>query len=126
MLLYGLVEAGIGLYALGFPWFFEGALALSVLLPSGAGTLGFAADVVITVLLIGPPTALMGGTIPILSQSLAESLEDATRVHAMIYAFNTAGAFAGALAAGFLLVPWLGLHGLSRSMSCPLTLYRRG
>jgi spermidine synthase len=52
----------------------------------------------------------MGGTIPILTQALARDLEDATRVHAFVYASNTAGAFAGALAGGFVLVPWLGLH----------------
>ena len=51
----------------------------------------------------------MGGTIPILTQALARSLEDATRFHAFVYAFNTAGAFVGALAAGFYLIPRLGL-----------------
>ncbi len=54
----------------------------------------------------------MGGTIPILTQALARSLDDATRFHALVYAFNTAGAFAGALAAGYWLVPRLGLVGV--------------
>ena len=56
----------------------------------------------------------MGGTIPILTQALARALDDATRFHAFVYAFNTAGAFLGALAAGFWLVPWLGLEGVMR------------
>jgi spermidine synthase len=51
----------------------------------------------------------MGGTIPILTQALSRGTEDSTRVHAFVYGFNTAGAFAGALTAGFFLVPALGL-----------------
>ena len=35
----------------------------------------------------------MGGTIPMLTQALARSLADATRLHALVYAINTAGAF---------------------------------
>ena len=31
---------------------------------------------------------------------LARTLQDATRIHAFVYAFNTVGAFCGALAAG--------------------------
>src|SRR4029453_4433584 len=61
---------------------------------------------------------LMGGTIPVLTQALARSLADATRVHAWIYAFNTLGAFLGALAAGFVLVPLLGLDGVLYAMGC--------
>jgi spermidine synthase len=116
LLVYGLVESAIGLYALLFPWIFEFIRALSYAIPHGPGGLGFAIDVGLSILLIGPPTVMMGGTIPILTQALARSLEDATRFHAFVYAFNTAGAFLGALAAGFVLVPWLGLEGVSRSM----------
>ena len=83
--------------------------ALSFRIPHGSAGLGFALDVVLSALLVLPPAVLMGGTIPILTQALARSLEDATRFHALVYAFNTAGAFAGALAAGYWLVPSLGL-----------------
>jgi len=54
--------------------------------------------------LIGPPTVLMGATIPMLTQVLSRDLEDASRLHAFVYATNTVGA-----TAGFVLVPWLGL-----------------
>ena len=83
--------------------------ALSFRIPHGSAGLGFAFDVALSALLVLPPAVLMGGTIPILTQALARSLEDATRFHALVYAFNTAGAFAGALAAGYWLVPSLGL-----------------
>jgi spermidine synthase len=114
--LYGGVEAGIGLWVMVFPLMFGVAQALSVRIHPDSEPVAFALDLVLTVLLIGPPTILMGGTIPILTQALARGLEDATRVHAWIYAFNTAGAFAGALAGGFALVPLLGLDGVLQAM----------
>jgi len=116
LLFYGLVEGAIGAYALLFPWLFRGAQQVSLWLPGGGGLLAFAADVALAAALIAPPAVLMGGTIPILTQALARSLEDATRLHSLVYALNTAGAFAGALAAGFALVPWLGLDGVARAM----------
>jgi spermidine synthase len=109
LLFYGFVEAGIGLYAVAFPALFSGVRWVSAYVPHGTSGAGFAFDVVLAAGLIGPPSILMGATIPVLTQALARSLEDATRFHALVYAFNTAGAFLGALGAGFVLVPWLGL-----------------
>jgi len=114
--LYGLVESGIGAYALLFPVLFSLAQAISVRIPHVGEGLGFSFDVFLTVLLIAPPTVLMGGTIPVLTQALSARLDEATRVHAWVYAFNTAGAFCGALAGAFLLIPWLGLDGVVRVM----------
>jgi predicted membrane-bound spermidine synthase len=113
---YGFVEAGIGVYALLFPSLFQAAHAISFLVPHGSGGLGFAFDVALSALLIGPPAVLMGPTIPILTQALARGLADATRFHALVYGFNTAGAFAGALAAGYWLIPALGLVGVLVAM----------
>ena len=81
----------------------------SVLHKYGADGVGFAIDVALSALLIGLPSVLMGGTIPVLTQALAHDLDDATRFHAYVYGMNTAGAFLGALSAGFYLVPVLGL-----------------
>jgi spermidine synthase len=110
LLSYGLIEASIGVYALAFPWLFDSAMSISYLLPHGHPLVGFASDVLLAALLIGPPAVLMGATIPILTQSLSRNLEDASRLHALVYGMNTAGAVAGALAAGFFLVPALGLN----------------
>jgi predicted membrane-bound spermidine synthase len=109
---YALVEGGIGVYALLFPLLFGAAQHLSLLGPVDHAALGFAFDVALAALLIGPPAVLMGGTIPFLTLALASDLEHATRVHAWIYGANTLGAFAGALAGGFFLVPLLGLDGV--------------
>ncbi len=116
LVLYGGIEAAIGLYALVFPLLFDAARAVSPHLPGSQGALGFAIDVLLSALLIGPPAVLMGATIPFLTQALARDLEDATRVHALVYASNTVGAFAGALCAGFWLVPSLGLVGVLVAM----------
>ncbi|MGH0028395.1 MAG: fused MFS/spermidine synthase [Myxococcota bacterium] len=116
-LTYGVVEGGIGVYAFCFPWLFEAVRALSLSVPHGAGGLGFAFDVVLVALLLLPPTVLMGGTIPLLTQALSRDLEDATRFHALVYATNTLGAFAGALTGSFVLIPNLGLSGTMLWMS---------
>ena len=115
---YALVEAGIGLYALLFPTLFGVFQQISLFVPHGNAGLGFAFDVGLSALLIGPPTVLMGGTIPILTLALAGDLEHATRVHSWVYGLNTTGAFVGALAGGFFLVPWLGLDGVVYAMGC--------
>jgi len=65
------VEAGIGVYALLSPILFGFAQNLSLFGPLDDDALGFAFDVVLSALLIGPPAVLMGGTIPILTLALA-------------------------------------------------------
>jgi spermidine synthase len=114
---YALVEAGIGLYALLFPWIFALAQKLSLLGPSSTAA-GFAFDIGLSTLLLGPPTVLMGGTIPILTLALSGDLDRATRVHAWVYGSNTIGAFAGALIGGFVLIPMLGLDANLWTMAC--------
>jgi len=118
LLFYGGVEAGIGLYALLFPTLFGIAQRLSLLVPPGHAGPAFAFDIALSALLIGPPTLLMGGTIPVLTLALAPDLERATRVHAWVYGFNTIGAFLGAVLGGFWIVPRLGLDGTLYAMGC--------
>ncbi|HEY5658775.1 MAG TPA: hypothetical protein VIY27_13380, partial [Myxococcota bacterium] len=113
---YGGVELSIGCYALVFPWAFSAVRWISLRMPAPGPGSGFALDVLLTALLIGPPTVLMGATIPMLTQALPRRLEESTRIHAWVYGLNTAGAFAGALAAGFAFVPQLGLAGTVRAM----------
>src|SRR5690606_35942632 len=105
-----------GVYALLFPAFFGLVQRLSFAIPHGAAGVGFAFDVALAAILILPPTILMGGTIPILTKALTRSLAAATRFHAFVYGFNTAGAVAGARAASFVLVPWLGLRNVMFAM----------
>ncbi len=108
--IYGCVECAIGLYAWIFSLLFRAGQELSLRIPHGSEAFAFGADLALSALLIGPPAVLMGSSIPLLTQSLSRGLEDATRLHALVYAANTMGATAGALCAGFWLVPQLGLR----------------
>ena len=56
------------------------------------------------------PTFLMGGTLPVLVRGLTRNSAELGARLARLYWVNTAGAVAGALAAGFVLLPRLGLR----------------
>ena len=55
------------------------------------------------------PTTLMGATLPLLARHAVQQREQIGRRIGLLYASNTAGAVAGALATAFLLLPSLGL-----------------
>ena len=57
------------------------------------------------------PTTLMGGTLPVLSRLIARTGASLARHLSLLYGINTLGAVTGALAAGFLLLPQLGVRG---------------
>ena len=59
-------------------------------------------------MLLLPPTVLMGGTLPLLSQAAGRGRAAAARVAGALYALNTSGAVLGALAAGYWLLPVAG------------------
>ena len=63
-LVYGLVEGAIGLYAIVFPWLFGGIQVLSYAVPAGSLLFNFSVDVLLSTLLIGPASVLLGGNDP--------------------------------------------------------------
>jgi spermidine synthase len=102
--LLGLLELIIALYALAFPWLFAIVRRMAY-----AGPDSLALDLIWTGLLLGLPTFLMGASIPLLTAALPERADEVNTTHARVYGINTLGAFAGALLAGFVLVPNHGL-----------------
>src|SRR5712691_10733763 len=65
--------------------------------------------------LIAPQTLLLGMTFPLLSGAVIRRGPEASGHHlAMLYFTNSIGAAAGALAAAFLLIGWLGMPGTMR------------
>ncbi|MCY3020983.1 MAG: fused MFS/spermidine synthase [Planctomycetota bacterium] len=56
------------------------------------------------------PTFLMGGTAPVLAKVVIASCENAGRTLGLLYAANTLGGVAGCLLAGFVAIPFVGLH----------------
>jgi len=64
-----------------------------------------------SVLLLSIPSACMGATFPIASRWIVRASSTAARDAGGLYAANTLGAAAGAVLAGFWLIPALGLRG---------------
>jgi len=57
------------------------------------------------------PTTLMGATLPVLSRHLATRMNTLGETVGRLYAVNTFGAVVGSFAAGFVLMPRLGIMG---------------
>lgn len=116
VLFYGRLELGIGLLALATPLTLAGIEQLYVALhgrlePGFWG--GVALRASLSCLLLLPPTFLMGGTLPVLSKAfLAHRGEDTAGAISRLYFINTFGAVLGTLAAGLVLLQWLGVRAL--------------
>jgi spermidine synthase len=110
--MYGLVEVAIGLYAVASPWAFEGIeqlyLAAYPRLESRPG-LYVGLQFMLSALVILPPAALMGGTVPLLARGVVGGGETVQGVGAL-YGWNTLGAAAGAALATYGLLPTFGLR----------------
>ncbi len=118
ILVYGVLEAIIAVSAMLVPTLLGGAQALLVLFygdqpePVSAHALGQTFYyLVATFVILAVPTAAMGATLPLLSRyAINEDRQIGPRI-GLLYGINTLGAVFGALAAGFLLLPYLGLTG---------------
>lgn len=100
---FAALEAGLGLWALLFPLLFRFFFTHN--LPPVAGL----SDLFVGILLLLPPTILMGGTLPLITHAIGANDSDPSRVHAKVYGWNTLGAAVGSLLAGYILLPRLGL-----------------
>ncbi|MFT4624221.1 MAG: spermidine synthase [Myxococcota bacterium] len=110
--IYGLLEVGIGLYALVFPPLLTavGPIYLEIWrsFEPGPVAFGLVQFALLGVLLI-VPTAMMGGTLPLLARFATERLGAAGDRVGTLYAVNTFGAVFGTWFAGFVLLPAYGL-----------------
>jgi predicted membrane-bound spermidine synthase len=100
---YGLLELGIGLYALAFD------SVLELVITKWPGHPWLASFVVLFV-----PAALMGGTLPVLARAAADTIKRGTGAFGSLYGVNTLGAVVGALLSGLVLLESLGLDGTIR------------
>jgi spermidine synthase len=116
VLLYGLLELGVGLSALAVPAGLGLASRLQVALLGGRASLpeegGWATvafHLAASFLVLLPPTALMGATLPLLARHAVLRDEELGARVGTLYTVNTLGAAFGTLAAGFILLPTIGL-----------------
>lgn len=120
LLLYGLVELGLGASALAVPTLidlFEPMMAwIYGLDPSGVWKLTTLRSIVaVSVMLV--PTTLMGATLPIVADWFVPRARDIGRGIGFLYAVNTLGAVIGCVATGVWLVRWLGVTNASYAAS---------
>jgi spermidine synthase len=112
VLVYGVLELGIGIFAFVFPLLVGASHPLFKGLYASLGGRFYLLSLirfvlVFAILLI--PTTLMGGTLPILSRYVTRSLSDLAGRVGLLYSINTFGAVVGTFATGFLIMPALGM-----------------
>ena len=117
VLVYGVLEGGIAIFALAVPLLLGAASAGYVAVlggqpaPPDAATLGqplFYLAVAFVVLAL--PTGFMGATLPLLTRHAVQNNRELGPRVALLYATNTAGAVGGTITAAFFLLPALGLN----------------
>ncbi|SPK72322.1 putative Spermine synthase [Cupriavidus taiwanensis] len=105
--LYAWLEIAVLVLGLGATLALARAAAPFAWLEARAGLLAWALPMVLVML----PAAAMGGTLPVLMRVLGSRPGRVGTHGGRLYAANTAGAIAGTLLAGFVLVPGLGVLG---------------
>jgi spermidine synthase len=109
---YGLIEVAIGLYALTVPFLFRGIdwAYVDAWQRLHGGFYGFAMTrFVLAAVVLVVPTSLMGATLPVLAAAVRTPNQSSNTV-TRLYACNLVGAIGGTIAAGFLLLPTLGVQ----------------
>jgi len=107
LLLYGLLELGIGLFALIFMGLVHIYPSIYTILAQGRDDSPFYLTLIrifFSAIALIIPTSLMGGTLPVLSRFMSDRPMSLRKHLSFLYGINTLGAVLGAAAAGFLLL----------------------
>ncbi|HVQ36189.1 MAG TPA: fused MFS/spermidine synthase, partial [Pyrinomonadaceae bacterium] len=110
---YGLLEIGIALYALAVPLLFALVDNLYAILWQQFHPSFFLFSLLrflLSCLMLLVPTTLMGATLPILAAALLRSQKENSTSVTRLYTRNLLGAICGCIAAGFILLPFLGVR----------------
>ncbi|HXB55244.1 MAG TPA: fused MFS/spermidine synthase [Vicinamibacteria bacterium] len=113
LLLYALLETGVGLLCLTFPTLFVWLSDIYLAVGSRTGLtspLNPFLKTGLTVASMFVPCALMGGTLPVLVKYAVESLAGLGARLSWLYFINTAGAVVGCALGGFYVIEHLGLE----------------
>jgi len=121
---YGFCELAIGIAALIIPleiqFLVEQSAEFYWRLP-GDPLLRYLLQFGVTLLVVGPPCVLMGGTLPLLIRELTARDGRLDQATGWLYAINTFGAAAGCFMTGFWLLPANGL-GVTNQMAAALNI----
>src|SRR5262249_3655041 len=112
-LLYGMLEAGGGIYGFFLPWLFRMAQKIYGPIFCLNESYPFLFNMVLFLLsftLLVFSTLLMGAALPVLSRFFVRSFAQFGRRVGDLYATNTLGAVIGCAAGGFVLIPTLGMR----------------
>ncbi len=112
-LLYGILEAGVGVYGFLVPWLFSFGQRVYIPLYGLNDSYPFLFNLLLFFLsffLLVLPTLLMGATLPVLSRFFVHSFTHLGRRVGDLYATNTMGAVLGCGFAGYYLIPTLGMR----------------
>ena len=111
LLIYGLLEAAIAIWAALTPLLLRGAGVVYFKL-GGSLTMGSAGATAVRLLLallvLAPATLLMGGTLPAATGAVESDSDTRRQRFATVYGLNTLGAVAGAMLATFVLLERFG------------------
>lgn len=109
---YGWIEIGVAIYALAVPFMFRLIDNLYVIIwqQFHPGFYVFSLwRFMLSCAALLVPTALMGATLPVLSAALLRSEAYTPTSVTRLYSYNLFGAIFGTLAAGFILLPMIGV-----------------
>ena len=111
--LFAYIEITIGLYALVTPFLFSRLQypygVLNEILGNSWMFYLMLSYLTFAILII--PTGLIGGTFPLMNRIYTKRIDNIGADVGLIYSIDTVFAAIGGLAAGFLLIPWVGING---------------
>ena len=104
---YAYLEAGIGVFAILFPFIISGATAIYVGISQNLDTTFYLFSLlrfILSFLILVIPSFLMGGTLPVLSKLFVRDLGRLGSGIGSLYGINTLGAVFGTFSAGFFFI----------------------
>ncbi len=102
---YGRLELGIALWGALFPFIYRQLFGALGWLFSYLGLNSIWVDFLVSGILLLPPTFLMGGVLPALSQAFQSHAEKTSWIHSRFYGLNTLGGALGCLLASYFILP---------------------
>jgi spermidine synthase len=113
LLVYGILEGAIGVYALAVPLLISMMESTYIWIyrdyePSSSIFILMRFTICLLILLA--PTTMMGATLPLISRFVVKQTQTLGQRVGMLYGINTAGAVLGCYLAGFVLIGSLGLR----------------